>query len=275
MAAPVRWIDTHTHLDFPDFAPDRDAVLERARAAGVDRMIVIGTRLARLRPALEWVRTTQGLYATAGIHPCNVEEHDDDALDGLAALCRAERFAAIGECGLDYHHLPPRREGMEDDAWAAHLGAWKARQQDFFRAQLDLAVELGLNVVVHQRESWDDTLRVLEPYTGRLRAVFHCFGGTAAQADVLAARGHLVSFTGIATFKNAAAVQEAAATRARGGFMLETDCPYLAPVPHRGKRCEPAHVAVIGAHLAGLRNEAPGDLAEHTNATAEAFFRLD
>jgi len=269
------WTDTHTHLDFSDFDADRAQVLERARAAGVTRMMVIGTRLERLAAAAAWVRQEPGLHATAGIHPCNVAEHGEDALAQLEALCHRERFAAIGECGLDYHHLPPQEKDESEAAYVARLASWKSRQARFFRSQLDLASRLGLGVVVHQRDSWEDTLAILREFTGRVRAVFHCFGGSPEQVEQLDALGHLVSFTGIATFKNAAQVQASAAAARPGRFMLETDCPYLAPVPHRGKRCEPAHTAIVAAQIAALRGMSLEALSAETEATVASFFRLD
>ena len=147
-------------------------------------------------------------------------------------------------------------------------------QATVFRQQLDLAAEVGLNVVIHQRDAWEDTLAILRDYTGRLRGVFHCFGGTPAQADEVLALGHLVSFTGIATFKNAAVVRETAAHVPADRFMVETDCPYLAPVPYRGKRCEPAHTRETAVAVAQARGETLETLAAWTTATAEAFFRF-
>jgi len=150
----------------------------------------------------------------------------------------------------------------------------KATQATAFRRQLDVATEAGLNVVIHQRDAWEDTLAILRDYTGKLRGVFHCFGGTPAQADEVLALGHLVSFTGIATFKNAAVVRETAAHVPADRFMVETDCPYLAPVPYRGKRCEPAHTRETAVAIAQARGETLDALAARTTANAEAFFRF-
>jgi TatD DNase family protein len=163
---------------------------------------------------------------------------------------------------------PLQIEGMIAD------GAVKSQQAAVFEQQLELASELRLNVVIHERDAWDDTLEILRAYTGRLRAVFHCFGKSPEQAREVLALGHLVSFTGIATFKNAAVVHASAAEVPAGSFMLETDCPFLAPVPQRGKRCEPAHVRIIAEHIAGLRNVPLKQLAAETTMTAEQFFRL-
>jgi TatD DNase family protein len=153
-------------------------------------------------------------------------------------------------------------------------GAYKAAQAEAFAAQLELAMEFGLNVVIHQRCAWDDTLDILKPYTGKLRGVFHCFGNTLEQAQELLELGHLVSFTGIVTFKNAALVRDVVAALPLDQFMVETDCPYLAPVPHRGKRCEPAYTRFVAEKIAEVRNCSIGEIAMATTKTAESFFRL-
>jgi TatD DNase family protein len=154
-------------------------------------------------------------------------------------------------------------------------GAYKSKQASLFQQQLDLAVELGLNVVIHQRDAWEDTLRIMQPYTGKLHGVFHCFGGSLEQANEVFALDHLVSFTGIVTFKNGAAVREVAAQIPLWKFMVETDCPYLAPVPFRGKRCEPAHTRIVAESIATARNMPPEEIAEATSETAEKFFRFN
>lgn len=281
-------IDTHAHLDFPDFANELDAVLERAAAAGVTRVITIGTTLEGGRRAIALAEKHPNVFATVGVHPSNADETDANFLDPLRALAAHPRVVALGEIGLDYHRLPSKRMLEPTPAWLAETpfndpreiegsirdGAYKARQAEVFQAQLDLAVELGLNVVIHERDAWDDTFAMIAPYAGRLRAVFHCFGKSIEHARALLEQGHLVSFTGIVTFKNAQVVQQTAAEMAGDGFMVETDCPYLAPVPHRGKRCEPAHTRLVAEKIAALRGETLDALAARTTATAQAFFRL-
>ena len=258
-------IDTHAHLDYEDFAADFDAVLERASAAGVRRIVTIGTSLESSRRAIELAERHPMIYAVVGVHPTTAEDSPEDLSAALTELANRPRVAAIGETGLDYHHLP------EDERMIA---VYKATQVRVFRQQLDVAAALGLNVVVHQRDAWADTLDILRGYTGRLRGVFHCFGGTPAQAEEVLAMGHLVSFTGIATFKNAAVVRETAAAVPDDRFMVETDCPYLAPVPYRGKRCEPAYTREIAQTVAVARGWTLETLATRTTATAEAFFRF-
>ena len=258
-------IDTHAHLDYEDFAADFDAVLQRAREAGVGRIITIGTSVESSRRAVELASAHPMIHAVVGVHPTTAGEAPADMANALRGLAKHSRVAAIGETGLDYHRLP---ESAEQQAKA------KAVQASVFRLQLDLAAETGLNVVIHQRDAWEDTLAVLREYTGRLRGVFHCFGGTPAQADEVLALGHYVSFTGIATFKNAALVRETAAHVPADRFMVETDCPYLAPVPYRGKRCEPAHTRETAVAIARTRGETLETLAAQTTANAEVFFRF-
>jgi TatD DNase family protein len=258
-------IDTHAHLDYPDYDPDRAEVIARATDAGVTEIISIGTRLDSSARAVELAENFPNIWATVGIHPSEVEEAPDDAMENLRRLAQSPRVVAIGEIGLDYHHLP---EGEEA------IAANKERQAAFFRRQLELSAELGLNAVIHQRDSWDDTLAILRGYTGRVRGVFHCFGGTPEQAREVVALGHLVSFTGIVTFKNARQVQATAQDIAPDTFMVETDCPYLAPTPDRGKRCEPAHTRRVAEQIAQLRNVPIEEVASRTTATAREFFRF-
>lgn len=257
-------IDTHAHLDYADFAPDFEAVLQRAADAGVDRVITIGTSLESSRRAVELAGRYPMVYAVVGIHPTGVEEAPGEAGRVLRELAAQPRVAAIGETGLDYHRLP----GGEADA------AYKRRQGAFFELQLEIAAEQRLNVVIHQRDAWEDTLALLRPFAGKLRGVFHCFGGTLAQAEEVFAWGGLVSFTGIATFKNGVAVRETAAGVPADRYMVETDCPYLAPVPYRGKRCEPAYTREVAMAVAQARGISLEQLAAETTRTAEAFFKL-
>lgn len=262
--------DTHAHLDFPDYAADLDAVLERAQAAGISRIITISTSVEGSARAVALAEAHPQIRAAVGVHPCYVDQSPPDIIAPLRALAQHPAVVAIGETGLDYH----RSAAAPEEAVA--LAGWQAnrkRQALFFEQQLQLAVETRLNVVVHQRDSWDDTLAILRPYSGRLKAVFHCFGGSLAQAHSLLDLGFCVSFTGIVTFKNAAAVQETAAKLPAGSFFLETDCPFLAPIPHRGKRCEPAHTRLTAEFIAKLRGEPIEELAAHTNAAVDAFFR--
>ena len=283
-------IETHAHLDYPDFAPDLEGVIASALEAGVTRIISIGTGLESSRRAVALAERFPNLFAVVGIHPTNVTEEGLDFLPALAELARHPKVVAIGETGIDYHHVPEELRGPPAPVDALRLayqgggtdeqtqliaeGAWKAAQADAFRMQLDLAAELGLNVVIHQRNAWEDTLDVLRDYTGKVRGVFHCFGGTAEEAAQVAALGHLVSFTGIITFKNAEQVRATAGAVPADGYMVETDCPYLAPVPHRGKRAEPAHTRLVAEKIAEVRGISLEEVAAATTRTAEVFFRF-
>jgi TatD DNase family protein len=262
-------IDTHVHLDYSDFDPDRPAVIDRAREAGVTEMISIGTRLDSSARAVELAENFPEVWATVGVHPTEVEEAPRHYLEVLRQLAQSRRVVGLGEIGLDYHHLPSEKtHNPTDDA------RYKETQERLFREQLDLAVELGLNVVIHQRDSWEDCVKVLRNYSGKVRGVFHCFGGTLAQAQEVIALGHLVSFTGIVTFKNAPLVQATAQDLSEDQFMVETDCPYLAPVPHRGQRCEPWHTRLVAEKIATLRRISVEAVAETTTATARKFFNF-
>jgi TatD DNase family protein len=280
-------IDTHSHLDFPDFADDLDAVLERAATAAVARIITIGTSLESSRRAIALAEKHPQVFAVVGVHPNSASEAAEDFIAPLRELARHPKVAAIGETGLDYYRLPgaqierakaadeaPGRENAADAQAADADGAAKAIQASVFQRQLDLAAELGLNVVIHEREAWKDTLALLKPYAGRLRAVFHCFGKSPQHAGQLFEDGHLVSFTGLVTFKNARDAHATAAQIPRDRFMVETDCPFLAPVPFRGKRCEPAHTRQVAERIALLRGETLESVAASATANAEAFFRL-
>ena len=258
-------IDTHAHLDYTDYDPDRAEVISRATDAGVTELISIGTKIESSTRALDLAENFPNIWATVGIHPCDVDNAADNVIPQLRALAQSNRVVAIGEIGLDYHHLPENPDDVEKN---------KQLQATLFRRQLELTAELGLNAVIHQRDSWDDTLKILGEFTGRVRGVFHCFGGTLEQAQQVIALGHLVSFTGIVTFKNARQVQATAQNVAFDQFMVETDCPYLAPVPDRGKRCEPAHTRVVAEQIAKLRGVSVEDLAARTTQTAREFFRF-
>ncbi len=272
-------IETHAHLDDPRFAEDLDAVIARAHAAGVTRIITIGTGLESNRAALTLADRYASVYAAVGIHPANVVDEGVGFIEELRLLALHPKVVALGEIGIDYFHVPP-------DLSPAAKSEWQKNQQEVFRKQLGLAVELGLNVIIHQRDlpvsqkklgdatAWEDTLKILKPYTEKVRAVFHCFGGTPEQASELAALGHLVSFTGIITFKNAPIVRETAAAVAADGYMVETDCPYLAPMPHRGARAEPAYTRLVAETVAKARGIALEEVAQATTATAEKFFRF-
>ncbi|MBX9743336.1 MAG: TatD family hydrolase [Chthoniobacterales bacterium] len=267
-------IETHAHLDDPRFAKDLDAVIARAGQAGVTRIITIGTSLESSRAAITLAERYASVYAAVGIHPSYVEEEKSEFFSALCSIATHPKVVAIGEIGIDFFHLP---SNATDEIV---LKIWRENQAKAFYQQLELACDLGLNVIIHQRDvagasaAWEETLRILKPYTGKLRAVFHCFGGTPAQAKEVIAMGHLISFTGIITFKNAPTVRETGAAVPLDRFMIETDAPYLAPVPHRGERAEPAHVCLVAEKIAEIRGLSLEEVAKVTTASAEEFFRI-
>src|SRR6266481_3768646 len=284
-------IETHAHLDYPDFANDLDDVIRRATEVGVTRIITIGTSVESSRRAVDLAEKYRIVFAVIGVHPTYVAEAGDDVIASLRELAKNPRVVAFGETGLDYHHLPSvaaakekkvqvfaralQGETEEEIEASIQDGAYKSRQASLFQQQLDLALELGLNLVIHQRDAWDDTLEIMRPYSGKLRGVFHCFGGTLEQANEVIDLGHLVSFTGIVTFKNGASVRQVAAQIPLWKFMVETDCPYLAPVPFRGKRSEPAYTRIVAEAIAAARQVSLKEIAEATTETAETFFRFN
>lgn len=280
-------IDTHSHLDFPDFDADRPNIIQRAFDAGVTRLISIGTTLQTSRAALALADAYPQVYATVGIHPSEAKKESNSAIEELAQLARNPKVVAIGECGLDYHRLPSQSStpfaSSASVTGTIHPGSEELLLADaderncqaiFFQQQLDLAAQLRLNVVIHQRDSWEDTITTLKPYTGRLQAVFHCFSGSLSQAQQLIDMGHSVSFTGIVTFKNAKELHSCVQKIPAGSFFLETDCPYLSPEPHRGKRCEPAYTRWVAEKVASLRGQSLKEIARETTSAAEKFFRL-
>ncbi len=280
-------IDTHAHLDFPDFQDDLPEVVQRAKEAGVTRIINIGTDLASCEMHRELSARYSGvLFRVVGIHPNSVMDLEEADFEKVRKMSAEPGVAALGETGLDYYRLLPKPDLANSTLSALgasttntmeasiQLDSMKAAQAEVFRAHLDLAVELGLNVVIHQREAWEDTLEILADYTGKVRTVFHCFGGSPEQAELVISMGHLVSFTGIVTFKNAKLVHETVASVPKGKFMLETDCPFLAPTPHRGQRCEPSYTRLVAEAVAELRDVSVEELSAETSATAEDFFRF-
>jgi TatD DNase family protein len=186
----------------------------------------------------------------------------------LRGLAQHPRVVAIGETGLDYHHLPSEKP----EATAADDERYKKKQADIFQQQLEVAAEFGLNCVVHQRSALEATLAQMQPFAGRVRGVFHCFVDNPDAMRRIVAMGSLVSFTGIITFKNAQTVRETASAAPLDQLMLETDAPYLAPVPYRGKRCEPGYVKEIAEVVAQVKGCTLEELSAATCATAEKFF---
>lgn len=262
------FFDTHAHLDDPAFAPEIDQVIARAHAAGIVRIIAIGTDLASSARALKLAEDHRSVYAVAGWHPSHAREAPDDLRPALRELARHPKVVALGETGLDYYRLPSAKGGTpaEDETY-------RQRQAELFRHHLEVAAETGLNCVIHQRgDCFEDTLAHLQPFADRVRGVFHCFANDPTAMQRVLQLGSMVSFTGMVTFKNGQNVRDTVAATPLGQFMLETDCPYLAPVPYRGRRCEPAYVKEISETIARVKGCPREELSEATCRAAEKFF---
>jgi len=254
------WADSHCHLQYSKGATEAgapsvpDGSMERAEAAGVGRMVCVGTderysaaavEVARARPDLVW--------ATVGIHP-----HEATAgVDGIVALIDAPEVVAVGECGLDYHYDHSPRE----------------TQREVFSQQVALARDRDLALVIHTREAWDDTFEILAAQPGPERIVFHCFTGGATEARRALDIGAWLSFSGIVTFKTAADIREAAVLVPLDRILVETDAPYLTPVPHRGRPNEPAMVALVGAAVAAVREVPVAVVEDATWANTHHVFK--
>jgi TatD DNase family protein len=260
--------DTHAHLDYDDYKADFAEVIVRAQDARITKIISIATDMDSSRRALALADKYPMIYASIGWHPSNAHEAPADIRAELRELARHPKAVAIGECGLDYYRLPSSQGGSaEDDA------GYKRKQAEIFEQQLEIAVETGLNCVIHQRSSFDDTLAQIQPFAKRTKGVFHCFGESIERLQKILGLGWLVSYTGIVTFKNGQNIRDAVAATPLDKFMLETDCPYLAPVPYRGKRCEPSYVKEISVTIAQVRNCSLDELSAATCRTAHEFFR--
>jgi TatD DNase family protein len=250
-------IDSHCHLDFPDFAAELDAVVARARAAGIARMVTISTRVARQDDLLAIADRFPDVFCSVGTHPHYAHEELDLGAADLVARTRHPKVVALGEAGLDYHYDNAPREAQERG----------------FRNHIAAARETGLPLVIHSRDADDDMARILEQEMeqGAFPAILHCFTGGADLAHRAIALGLFISFTGILTFKNSTALRAIAAALPADRILVETDAPYLAPGPFRGKRNEPAYVVETAKVMADTRGVAPDMIAQQTT---ENFFRL-
>ncbi|TAK00083.1 MAG: TatD family deoxyribonuclease [Candidatus Manganitrophaceae bacterium] len=256
-------IDTHTHIADPEFDADREAVIERARAAGVRKMILIGTDLPSSRRAVSLAEQHPFLWAAVGLHPHEAKAMDETLSQALEELAGHPKVVGLGETGLDYHY---NHSSPED-------------QRRAFIEQIRLAKRKRLPLVIHTREAWEETFRILEQEGGRshaadVGAVFHCFTGDSAIAAQAVRFGCYLSFSGIMTFPKALALQQAAASVDLSRLLIETDAPYLAPQGYRGKRNEPAYVRVVAEKIAALRNCPLEKIAEVTSGNAERLFQL-
>lgn len=251
--------DTHAHLHFPEFADDLGAVLARARAAGVRRMLTIGTDVETSRAAVALAAREPDVWASVGVHPHDADEADAAALVEIARLAAEPRVVGIGETGLDFfRNLSPREA-----------------QERAFRAQLALARRVGKPVIVHCRDAHEETLAILaEERVGETGGVMHCFSGDTAIARRCLDLGLLISLAGPVTYPKARALPEVARFVPGDRLVVETDCPFLPPQPYRGKRNEPAYLAITAARVAELRGESLQTLAARTSENAAKLFGL-
>jgi TatD DNase family protein len=252
------FVDSHCHLNYKGLAEDQAAVLERARAAGVSAMLNISTRAAEWDEVIATAERESDVMASVGVHPHEADLHPDVHTETLVEKARHPRVIAIGESGLDYYYDHSDR----------------ARQRASFRAHIGAARETRLPLIVHTRDAEEDTYDILADEMGKgpYPALIHCFTAGQDFADKALALGLYVSISGIVTFKNARALQDVAKTIPLDRLLIETDAPFLAPVPHRGRTCEPAFVADTARFLAKLRGEPIERLAQATTANFHALF---
>ena len=251
-------VDSHCHLDFPDFTEERDAVVGRAREAGIGTMLTIGTRLDQFEGVRAIAEAYDDVWCSVGAHPHEAADHEATTAADLAALAAHPRVVGIGETGLDYYYDHSERE----------------RQRTSFRNHIAAARETGLPLIVHTRDAEDHTAAILdeEMAKGRFSGVIHCFTASADFARKALDLGLFISLSGIVTFKNARDLQDTARALPLDRLLIETDSPFLAPVPHRGRPCEPAFVADTARFVASLRDMSVEALAEATSANFHKLF---
>lgn len=253
------FIDSHCHLNYPGLVEQEAEVLQRATAAGVDTMISIATRESEWGAVVAGAERHAQVFATIGIHPHEADQHPDIDRAKLVAAAAHPKVVGIGETGLDYYYDKSDRQ----------------RQQHSFRSHIAASRETGLALIVHTRDAEDDTIAILrdEMGQGAFPMVIHCFTGSSRLAQACLELGACISLSGIVTFKNARDLQETAKIIPQDRLLIETDAPFLAPVPVRGKVCEPAHVAHTAGFLARLRGVELADLAATTSANTRRLFR--
>ncbi len=251
------WIDTHCHLNHPDFAQDATQVWQRAQQAGVHHAIVVGYDLVSSESALRIAQQLTGCWASVGIHPHDAVQCDDHALEQIASLASHPSVVAIGEIGLDYY-----RNLSPEDA-----------QHRALEAQIQLALRWQVPVIIHCRDAYDDLLDILKRYP--LRGVLHCFSGELHHARRALDMGWYLGIGGVVTFKNAHTLREVVRIAPLERLLLETDAPYLAPMPHRGKRNEPGYIPLVAQTVASVRDVPLEEVAVVTTRNAFSLFSLE
>lgn len=257
--ARIVFVDSHCHLDGPEYDLDRDAVLSRAAEAGVKHLLVVGTGASyrEIKAALPIAETVTGAHCAAGVHPHEASKFLSSSLAELKEFAARPKFVAIGEIGLDYHYDHSPRDA----------------QREMLIRQLEVAREIRRPVLIHCRDAWDDLRQILRDHwnAAGLGGILHCFTGSRDDAFSLLDEGFLVSFAGNITFKNAANLRDVARAIPAERLLTETDCPFLAPVPYRGKRNEPAYVVEVLRQLAAVRDVDEGELAAQVRSNFERF----
>ena len=253
------FIDTHCHLTDEKFSADLNEVYERAKAVGVNKIINFGSTLKDSAEVVDFAEKFAGMFAGVGIHPEEVQDwQGNSSAEKIFELARKNKVVAIGEIGLDYH-WEKSSEG-------------KTLQQKIFVEQLDIARQLNLPVCIHEREAHGDCLKILQTEGKNLRGVLHCFSGSLEMAREVWKLGWLIGIDGPLTFKNSAKLPEIVQAAPREMLLLETDAPYLAPTPYRGKRNEPAYMIEVAKKISELRGESLEVVAEYTSKNAEQLY---
>lgn len=254
----LEYIDSHAHYDDEQFDEDRDELIPRIHENGVRNIVNIGCNMERSQFSVDLAEKYPYVYAAVGIHPEDVENTPENYLEKLTEWCENPKVTAIGEIGLDYHY-----EGYDREL-----------QMRIFEEQLDLAEKLGLPVVIHSRDAAEDTMNILRK-RGKVKGVMHCFSGSAETAKQVLALGMNISFTGVLTFKNARKAIEALKVTPLDRLMLETDCPYMAPEPYRGKRCDSSMIIRVIEKIAEIKEISPEEVAAATmENTRRLFFKI-
>ena len=249
--------DTHAHLNDPAFDPDRQTLMESFRDAGVALVMNAGCSLESSRDIIAMAEQYPWLYASVGSHPDSASEVNEEVIEAYRQMCRHEKVKAIGEIGLDYYYEDIPRE----------------IQQKAFRMQMALAQELDMPVIVHERDAHNDGLAIIKEFP-KVKGVFHCYSGSAEMARQLVNLGWYIGFTGVITFKNARKAVETAASIPLERIVLETDCPFMAPEPFRGKRNDPGYLYRMAEKLAQIRNISVEEVQEITTQNAKQLYRL-
>ena len=250
--------DTHAHLNDPAFDPDREALMAGLKDKGIGYVMNAGCSLQSSNDIIAMAENYPWLYASVGSHPDSADEVNEDVIEAYRAMCAHEKVKAIGEIGLDYYY-----EDIPRDI-----------QKNAFRMQMALAQETGLPVIIHEREAHDDGMRIVKEFP-RVKGVFHCYSGSAEMARQLVNMGWYIGFTGVLTFKNARKAVETASSIPLERIVLETDCPFMAPEPYRGKRNDPGYLIKMAEKLAEIRGITTEEAVAATTENAKRLYRID